>query len=329
MQALLNRFTNLYPVWLILIAIVAFVWPQSMAWFSGQWIIWALTTVMLGMGLTLTTRDFQNLRKMPGSVMLGFLAQYTIMPLLGWGIAHAMDLEKGAAVGLILVAACPGGTASNVITYLARADVVLSVVLTLVSTLLAFIMTPMWCEYLIGTYVPVDALGLCLTTLQAVVIPVILGVFLNWKFPKAVSRISWTGPVLSVIAICGITGGIVAQSADAMAAHASKLSIAVLILHILGFILGYAISRTLGYSKLVARTVSIEVGMQNGGMAAMLAKTHFAPHPLAAVPAVFSALMQNLIGAVVAAWWRARPLPTESGPEKEAAPAMACQDTPP
>lgn len=312
MQALLNRFTGLYPVWLLSIAVIAFIWPASMAWFSGQWIIWALTTVMLGMGLTLTTADFQNLLKMPGSVMLGFLAQYTIMPLLGWLISRCMSLETGAAVGLILVAACPGGTASNVITYLAGANVALSVVITLVSTLLAFIMTPLWCEMLIGTYVPVDALGLCLTTLQAVVIPVIVGVLLNWKFPKAVSRISWTGPVLSVIAICGITGGIVAQSADAMAAHAGKLSIAVLVLHILGFILGHVVSKMLGYSETVARTVSIEVGMQNGGMAAMLAKKHFAIHPLAAVPAVFSALMQNLIGALVAAWWRARPVPAET-----------------
>lgn len=323
MQALLNRFTGLYPVWLLSIAVIAFMWPSSMAWFSGQWIIWALTTVMLGMGLTLTTSDFQNLLKMPGSVMLGFLAQYTIMPLLGWLISRCMSLETGAAVGLILVAACPGGTASNVITYLAGANVALSVVITLVSTLLAFIMTPLWCELLIGTYVPVDALGLCLTTLQAVVIPVIVGVLLNWKFPKAVSRVSWTGPVLSVIAICGITGGIVAQSADAMAAHAGKLSVAVLILHILGFILGHVVSRMLGYSETVARTVSIEVGMQNGGMAAMLAKKHFAIHPLAAVPAVFSALMQNLIGALVAAWWRARPVPAET-----AAPELLATTTP-
>lgn len=312
MQALLNRFTGLYPVWLISIAIISFIWPQTMAWFSGQWIVWALTTVMLGMGLTLTTTDFQNLFKMPGSVMLGFLAQYTIMPLLGWAIARFMNLEPGPAIGLILVASCPGGTASNVITYLAGANVALSVVITLVSTLLAFIMTPLWCEVLVGTYIPVDALGLCLTTLQAVVIPIIVGVFLNWKFPKTVARISWTGPVLSVIAICGITGGIVAQSADAMADYAGKLTVAVLVLHVLGFILGHVVSRVLGYSEVVARTVSIEVGMQNGGMAAMLAKKHFATHPLAAVPAVFSALMQNVIGALVAAYWRARPVPADT-----------------
>ncbi|MES2739040.1 MAG: bile acid:sodium symporter family protein [Verrucomicrobiota bacterium] len=311
MQNLVNRFTSLYPFWLIGTAIVAFVWPPTMAWFSGQWIIWALTTVMLGMGITLTTTDFRNLLKMPSSVALGFLAQYTIMPLAGWGIAHLMNLDRGFSIGLILVAACPGGTASNMITYLARANVALSVVITLVSTLLAFVMTPLWCEMLIGTYIPVDAIGLCLTTLQAVVVPVIIGVFLNWKFPQTVARVAWLGPLLSVIAICFITGGIVAQSADAMAANAGKLTAAVLLLHILGFILGHVVSKALGYSEVVARTVSIEVGMQNGGMAAMLAKKHFTAEPLSAVPAVFSALMQNVLGALLAAWWRARPVPKD------------------
>lgn len=312
MQSLLNRFTGLYPVWLIGTAVVAFLKPESMAWFSGQWIIWALTTVMLGMGITLTVEDFRRLFKMPGTVMLGFLAQYTIMPLLGWGIAYAMNLDRGFAIGLILVAACPGGTASNMITYLARANVALSVVITLVSTLLAFIMTPLWCELLIGTYIPVDALGLCLTTLQAVVVPVIIGVLCNWKFPQTVAKVAWLGPVLSVIAICFITGGIVAQSADAMAANAGRLTLAVLVLHILGFVLGHVVSKVLGYSETVARTVSIEVGMQNGGMAAMLAKKHFVTEPMSAVPAVFSALMQNIIGALVAAWWRARPVPADT-----------------
>lgn len=316
MQSLLNRFTSLYPVWLVLFAIVAFVKPDSLSWFSGQWITWALTTVMLGMGFTLTVQDFRRLLKMPSCVALGFAAQYTIMPLAGWGVAQALGLESGFAIGLILVASCPGGTASNMITYLARANVALSVVLTLASTLLAFIMTPLWCKTLAGTYVSVDAWGLCLSTLQAVVVPVIVGVLCNWRFPKTVERIAWLGPVLSVIAICFITGGIVAQSANSLADNAGKLALAVFALHIIGFALGHGASRLLGYSEDVARTVSIEVGMQNGGMAAMLAKKHFAAHPLAAVPAVFSALMQNLIGALIASYWRARPVPADN-PEPE------------
>ncbi len=311
MQSVLNRFTSLYPVWLLLFAALGFWRPETLSWFSGQWILWALTTVMLGMGITLTVEDFRRLLKMPGCVALGFAAQYTIMPLTGWGIAHLMKLEPGFAIGLILVASCPGGTASNMITYLARANVALSVILTMASTLLAFVMTPLWCKTLAGQYVPVDAWGLCKTTLQAVVVPVILGVLLNWRFPRTVSRVAWLGPVLSVIAICFITGGIVALNADKLADNAGKMTLAVVLLHTFGFALGHIVSKLFGYSDDVARTVSIEVGMQNGGMATTLATLHFSSHPLAAVPATFSALMQNILGSLLASWWRARPVPQD------------------
>lgn len=312
MPALLNRFTSLYPLWLLLFSALAFWRPQTLDWFAGPWIVWALTLVMLGMGFTLSVDDFRRLLQMPGSVALGFAAQYTIMPLAGWAVARVLGLEAGLAVGLILVASCPGGTASNVITYLARANVALSVVLTLASTLLAFVMTPLWTQALAGQYVAVDAWGLCRSTLQVVVAPVLIGVLCNWRFPRAVARVAWLGPVVSVVAICFITGGIVAQSAAAMAAHAGRLILAVLLLHGLGFGLGYAVTRLLRYPVDVARTVSIEVGMQNGGMAAMLARQHFAMAPLAAVPAVFSGILQNLVGSLIAARWRARPAARES-----------------
>jgi len=211
-------------------------------------------------------------------------------------------------VGLILVACCPGGTASNVITYLARANVALSVVLTMASTLMAFLMTPLWCKALAGQYVPVDALGLCLSTLQVVVAPVLIGVLCNWCFPRAVSQVAACGPFVSVIAIVFITGGIVAASAAAVMANFGRLALAALLLHVLGFALGYAVSRLLRYPVDVARTVSIEVGMQNGGMAAMPARKNFSMEPLAAVPAVFSAVIQNMLGSLLAAYWRARPV---------------------
>lgn len=309
MQALLHRFTNVYMLWLVVFAIAGYLKPDLLRWFSGPWILAALTTVMLGMGITLTVADFRRLLKMPGCVALGFTAQYTIMPLAGWGIAHLLKLDAGFAVGLILVASCPGGTASNMITYLARANVALSVVLTLASTLLAFILTPLWCKTLAGTYVPVDAWGLCKTTLQAVVVPVVVGVLLNWRFPTSVAKVAWLGPVVSVVAICFITGGVVASKADVLANHAGLMILAVLMLHVLGFALGYIAPRIFGYSEDVARTVSIEVGMQNGGMAATLATTHFPTQPLAALPAIFSAVTQNLLGSVFASWWRSRPVP--------------------
>jgi BASS family bile acid:Na+ symporter len=318
MQTLLTRFTNLYPVWLVGSALVGLWHPPVFAWFAGQWIVWALTIVMLGMGFTLTIEDFRRLFKMPGSLALGFLAHYTIMPLTGWALGRALDLEPGFAVGLILVASVPSGTASNVISFLARADVALAVAVTLTSTLLAFIMTPLWCQTLAGRYVPVDALGLCLSTLQVVVAPVLIGVLCNWRFPKQVASVARFGPVASVIAIIFITGGIVSQNAAAVMANAGKLALAAALLHVLGFVLGYAVARVLRYPQRVARTVSIEVGMQNGGLAAVLARKNFPTEPLAAVPAVFSAIIQNLIGSLVAAYWRARPV-TDAEPAPSAA----------
>ena len=205
------------------------------------------------------------------------------------------------------MASCPSGTASNVISFLARANVALAVMVTLTSTLLAFVMTPLWCKTLAGAYVPVDAVRLCLSTLQVAVAPILLGVFCNWKFPEQVAKISRFGPVVSVLAIMFITGGIVAANADAIIFNAGKLALAAVLLHVMGFGVGYAVAKTLRYSEDVARTISIEVGMQNGGLAAVLARQNFPAQPMAAVPAVFSAIVQNIVGSIVASYWRARP----------------------
>lgn len=300
-------FTDFYLLWLVAFALVGLLKPETLSWFRGPWVVWALTLVMLSMGLTLTLDDFRRLLQMPGSLALGFLAHYTIMPLSGWAIAHVLGLEPSLAVGLILVASCPSGTASNVISFLARANVALAVMVTLTSTLLAFVMTPLWCKTLAGTYVPVDALKLCLSTLQIAVGPVLLGVFCNWRFPRAVARVTPFSPVISVIAILFITGGIVALNAPAVVANAGKLLLAAALLHIMGFAIGYGLARLLRYPEDMARTISIEVGMQNGGLAAVLARENFPAHPLAAVPAVFSGVVQNIVGSIVASLWRVRP----------------------
>jgi bile acid:Na+ symporter, BASS family len=326
---MLQRFVNLYPLWLILTAVVAYVQPAALAWFTGGWISGALMVVMLGMGFTLKVADFERLLRMPGCATLGFGLQYTIMPLVAWGIARLLQLEAGFAVGLILLGSCPGGTASNVVAYLARANLALSVVLTMLSTMLAFVMTPLWCQVLAGQYVPVDAWALCLSLLQVVAAPLIIGVLCNWRFPRAVARVCWLGPLASVIALCLITGGIVSHSAQAMARNAGVLTLAVLLLHVTGFLLGYALTRLLRYSPNIARTVSIEVGMQNGGLAAMLAKTHFAAHPLTAVPAVFSAIMQNILGGLLAAWWRTHPSGEQSSAPAEEPDAVGVENAAP
>ncbi len=309
---MIKRFTSLYPVWIITSSLVGLLHPPALTWFAGPWVVWALTVVMLGMGFTLTVADFQKLFRTPGTLALGFLAHYTIMPLLGWSIAKLLDLEPGLAVGLILVACCPSGTASNVIAFLARANVALAVMVTLTSTLLAFVMTPLWTRTLAGQYIPVDGWALSLTTLQVVVAPVLVGVGCNWKFPRAVAAISPYGPLVSVVALIFIAGSIVAQSAASVIAHAGKLAVAAILLHVFGFVFGYFVARLLRYPQLIARTVAIEVGMQNGGMAAVLAKKNFPLEPMAAVPAVFSSVVQTLVGSLVAAYWRARPVTDET-----------------
>src|SRR5690606_4992460 len=179
-----------------------------------------------------------------------------------WGIATVMKLDAPLAVGLILVGCCPGGTASNVVTYLARANVALSVVLTMTSTLLAIVMTPLLMQLLAGHYVPIDAYGIFKTTFQVVLLPVVLGVFLSHRFPKFGAAASQVGPAIAVVAIVMIAGSIVANNVEAIAGHGVQLAIAGLLLHTMGFIFGYFVTRLFRYKQNTARTVSIEVGMQ-------------------------------------------------------------------
>lgn len=311
MKRFFEIFNNLYTVWLVGLALVAYWKPATMLWFDKPWILWSLAASMLGMGLTLRLEDFGKITRIPGAVAVGFGSQYLLMPLIGWGIASVLNFEAGLALGIILVASCPGGMASNVIAYLAKANVALSVVLTLCSTMLAFFFTPMWTSLLAGNRVPVDVLGLCFSTLQLTVLPVSLGVLIRWKLPRTADQLGACGPTVAVIAFTLVTGGIVAASADSIAEHFGRLLLAATLLHLIGFAVGYGVSKLFRYPESAARTVSIEVGMQNGGMAAALARAHFPAMPLAAAAAVFSGVMQNILGGFVAAWWRRRSTPSE------------------
>ncbi len=319
LKKILNTFVNLYPVWIIGSSLLGYIYPPVFQWFSGNWMVGALALVMLGMGLTLHVDDFKEITKMPGAVFMGAVLQYTVMPFSAFLIARFLQLDPALAVGLIIVGCCPGGTASNVITYLARGHLALSIIMTTVSTMLAIIVTPLMTEALAGTYVPVDGWGLFYTTVQVVLLPVALGVLINYKFPNIGKKLALAGPVTSVWAIVFIAGSIVAQSADTVAANAFTLFIAAGALHIVGFVLGFVISRLFRYNNAIARTVAIEVGMQNGGLAAVLAKQNFSMQPLAAVPAVFSSVMQTLIGGLLAAYWRWKTSPEKVQPQSGSA----------
>jgi BASS family bile acid:Na+ symporter len=263
----------------------------------------ALALVMLGMGLTLSINDFRSILRMTSAVATGAVIQYTVMPLTALFLGTILRLEPSLAVGLILVACCPGGTASNLITYLARANLALSIIMTSVSTMLAIIVTPLLTKLLAGTLVPVDAWGMFLTTIQVILLPVSLGVYANYRFPQTAKKASISGPLISVLAIVFITGGIVAPSAGIIAKYARLLLIGAALLHMIGFALGYVITKLLRYKEKEAITVSIEAGMQNGGLAAVLARQNFPLLPLVAIPAVFSAFLQTVIGGILAAYW--------------------------
>jgi BASS family bile acid:Na+ symporter len=273
-------------------------------WFEGPMIVGALAVVMLGMGMTLAPTDFTRVASRPAAVIAGFVAQFTIMPTAGWSIATLFELPTPFAVGLILVACCPGGTASNVVTYIARADVALSVTMTTCSTLGAVLLTPLLTSVLAGHLVEVDTLGLFLNTLQVVIAPVAVGVALNRWAPEAVARVLPAAPLVSVLAIALICGSIIGQNADDVRKSGLGLLAAIALLHATGFGVGYAFARVFRLSPNVARTVSIETGMQNSGLGVVLAKGNFPTEPLTAVPGAISALVHSILGSVLAAVWR-------------------------
>ena len=196
MTRLLSYCTNLFPFWVLAGGALALMRPHWFSWFSGDWITWGLAVIMLGMGITLSFDDFRAVLRRPRAVAVGLVAQYLIMPFLGWGIARLLKLETAFAVGLILVACCPGGTASNVVTFLARVNVALSVLMTMCSTFGAIILTPVLTKWLAGTLVPVDAWGLFWSTIKIVLAPLVIGVALNQYAPKMVKAVLPVAPLI-------------------------------------------------------------------------------------------------------------------------------------
>lgn len=268
---------------------------------------------MLGMGLTLTIDDFKRVLKNPRRIFAGFALQYTIMPLMAFVLSRLTNLPLDFAVGICLVGALPGGTASNVVTYLAGADVSLSVAMTTASTFGAVFATPFLTKLLLGTLVPVNATALLLSTAQVVLLPVMLGVTLNQLAPRFVSRIAPLSALSAVFLISTICGVVIAENAAAVASVGPQLLATVVALHTGGFALGYVFSKLLGMPEKASRTASIEVGMQNSALGAMLASVHFPANVLAPVPCAISACTHSVLGSLLAAYWRGKPVNDEEG----------------
>jgi BASS family bile acid:Na+ symporter len=313
LASFLRLAANAFPLWVLGGGLLALWRPEWFAWFAttriaGQsLIVWGLGIIMLGMGLTLSWEDFRRVFQLPGAAALGIAAQFIIMPLAGWTVATAFGLSAPLAAGLILTACCPGGTASNIVTYLARANVALSVLMTMCSTMAALVLTPVLTGALAGHLVPVDRWALFLDTCKVILIPVTLGVLLNHFFPRQIRRFEVGFPLIAALTVALICASIVALSAETIKAQAGILLLAVGSLHAAGFALGYVAAKIFRYDVLVRRTISIEVGMQNSGLAVFLARQHF-PDPLSAVPGAISSVVHSVFGSLLAGYWRLRSL---------------------
>jgi len=306
MTRFIQQLSNAFPVWVAAACGLALVEPALFTWFI-PFISQGLAVVMLGMGMTLAPSDFARVTARPRAVLVGFVAQFSIMPTAAWGIATLMGLPTPFAVGLILVGCCPGGTASNVVSYIARADVALSVTMTTCSTLAAVLFTPLLTRLLAGHLVEVDSLKLFLDTFQVVVAPVAIGIALNQWAPTIVKRVTPVAPLVSVLAVALICGCIIGQNAAAVQESGLSLLTAIVMLHAVGFGVGYAFARMFRLPPIAARTVSIETGMQNSGLGAVLAKNNFPTEPHTAVPCAISALVHSVLGSVLAGLWRLSP----------------------
>jgi bile acid:Na+ symporter, BASS family len=299
--------SNFAGRWFGVVILAAAVWgffaPQSFLW-ALPWIGWLLAVIMLGMGTTLTAGDFAAVFTQPRAVAAGVGAQYVVMPLLAWGISRALQLPPELAVGVILVGTCPGGTASNVIAFLARADVALSVTLTTISTLLAPILTPALTLLLVDRSMDVSAAALFLDVIKIVAAPVALGVLLNRYLPGPMQTCKPFLPLTSVTAIALIVAAVVAGNRESLYISGPLIAVAVIAHNGIGLALGYGLGSLMGLSVARRRTTAIEVGMQNSGLAVALARAHF--DPVAALPGALFTVWHNLSGALIAARWRQR-----------------------
>lgn len=293
--------TRAFPLWAILFALLAWLEPPLFAPYRSL-IVPLLALVMFGMGLTLTLDDFRRVLERPALIALGVLLQYGCMPLFAWLVALALHLDPLLLAGMILVGASPGGTASNVICYLANGDVALSITLTAVSTLLSIVLTPLLCLLYIEASVEVPALDMLLSILKIVVAPVVAGIVLNRYFHRHLRVVEHWFPLVSVVAIVWIIAIIVALNQPRFGELGLLLVLSVVLHNALGLAAGYLVPRLLGLDRRISRTLAIEVGMQNSGLAVALAIKFFAP--LAALPGAVFSIWHNLSGSMLAARWR-------------------------
>ena len=304
MKRLCHYISEYMGVLVLVVALLALVFPGVLQQIPTTIINYLLGVVMFGMGLALNLQDFKIVFSRPKDVVIGCLAQFAIMPLLAWGFARLFSLDEALALGVVLVGCCPGGTASNVISYLAKGDLALSVGMTGVSTLLAPFLTPLLVWALAGKSVDVDMVGMLLSILWVVILPIVVGLIVKWLWPKFTEKAIDYLPAISTIAIAMIVAIVIGANANKLLAGGLIIVIVVMLHNICGLGLGYLIGRLLALSEPKKRAISIEVGMQNSGLASSLATLHFTSYPMATIPGAIFSVWHNISGATVAYLYR-------------------------
>jgi BASS family bile acid:Na+ symporter len=310
LQFTVNWNSFAFSAWVIAFVCAAFAWPALFRdWPMGpaqNYVARLIQIIMFGMGTTLCMADFTRVLLIPKSIAVGMFLQFTIMPLCGWGLARVFGFPPEIAMGIVLIGACPGGVASNVIAYLARGDVALSVTMTVCSTLLAPVMTPLAMQLLAGSSLEISFSKMMGSILEITVAPVVFGLIFNY----AIQWMGWRGPwlerimsSLAMLAICVVIGIIVAQSREALLQVGLALLAVAVVHNSLGYLLGYWSARGLGMDEVSSRTIAIEVGMQNGGLATALATSVLESPPAALAGAIFGPWM-SISGSVLASCWR-------------------------
>lgn len=304
MKPILKAWTDWFVVWVLGFSALAYAVPSLFTWFRPC-IVPGLGVIMFGMGMTLVPDDFRRVVRMPRAVACGVLGQFLIMPLAGLFLANVFRLPPELAMGFIILGSCPGGTASNVIAYLAKADVALSVTMTACSTLLAIGVTPLLIGSLGGQFLPVDRWGLFISVVEIVLLPVASGFVVRLWLRERVNHMLDAFPAVSVAVIVLIIACIVALSRKTLVDALGVVGFLVVAHNALGLGLGYALAFLFRLPPVVRRTVAIEVGMQNSGLGVTLAAMHFA-NPLVALPSSLFSVVHNLTGSALATVWRTR-----------------------
>ena len=299
-----ESFGKYMAIIVLAVAALALFVPSSSLWIDTAWINYLLMIIMFGMGLTMKPRDFAPVFTRPKDILIGCAAQFIIMPSLAFGLSRLFGLNPALTAGVVLVGTCPGGTASNVITYLSKGDVALSVGMTGVNTLLAPLLTPAITYLLLQTTVKVDVWSMFWSIVTVILIPIALGFLLNMIFGKYVSKAVTALPLVSTIAICLIVASVVSHNAERIFS-AGAIVLSVVILHnLLGYLCGFGLGKLFKMGPSKTKALSIEIGMQNSGLATSLAGTAFPQLAMATVPGAVFSVWHNISGAILAGFYR-------------------------